>query len=139
MVKMSMNVPSEGARDARILFVDDDPQVLSAFKRVVRAAGWTVDVAGDAATALELAKQHSYGIILADQQMPDMSGAELITKLRSKQPQARYIVVTAHSELAVAASKTPGFFVVISKPWDTETLLTILSACQRQARAAGLH
>jgi hypothetical protein len=39
----------------------------------------------------------------------------------------------------MAASKTPGFFVVISKPWDRDTLLTILSACQRRNRARQMH
>src|SRR5690606_17610745 len=102
-------------------------------------AGWTVDLARDASTALALAKEHSYAIILADQQMPDITGQELIAMLKERQPTASYIVVTAHSELAVAASKKPGFFVVLSKPWDRDTLLSILAASQTKSGERRLH
>jgi FixJ family two-component response regulator len=64
--------------------------------------------------------------------MPDMTGEQLSAQLRPLQAQASYVVVTGHSDLAVAACKTPGLFVVISKPWDSETLLTILTACKRR-------
>ncbi len=119
-------------QQARVLYVDDDPAVLRAFARTVTSAGWKVDLAVNAETALKLARKNSYAVVVADHHMPDMTGEQLIAQLRPLQPQASYVVVTGHSDLAVAACKTPGLFVVISKPWDSETLLNILTACKRR-------
>lgn len=124
--------------EARVLYVDDDPAVLRAFARTVSSAGWQVDLAANAETALKLARKNAYAVVVADHHMPDMTGEQLIAQLRPLQPHASYVVVTGHSDLAVAACKTPGLFVVISKPWDSETLLTILTACRRRrASSAG--
>jgi CheY-like chemotaxis protein len=116
----------------RVLYVDDDPLLLKAFSRTVGSAGWKVDVAGDAGAALALSRLHVYDVIVADHHMPQMTGEQLIAHLRPLQAQASYVVVTGHADLAVASCKTPGLFVVISKPWDTETLLNILTACRRR-------
>lgn len=125
------------SENARVLFVDDDVAILKAFARTVSSAGWKVDVARDPHTALKLSQQHSYSVIVADHHMPEMTGEQLIARMRLHQPQAGYVVVTGHAELAVAACKTPGLFVVISKPWDQETLLNILTACERRQHASG--
>jgi YesN/AraC family two-component response regulator len=68
--------------------------------------------------------------------MPEMTGEQLIARLREQQPNASYIVMSGHCDFAVAACRTPGVSVVISKPWDDETLRTILSACTRAKPSA---
>ena len=122
------------ARDPepRVLYVDDDPLLLNAFSRLVGASGWKVDVANNAAKALELSRRNTYDVVVADHHMPEMTGEQLIGQIRLLQPRASYVVVTGHADLAVAACKTPGLFVVISKPWDSEALLNILTACLRR-------
>lgn len=121
--------------NARVLFIDDDAAILKAFARTVGSAGWKVDVARDPRTALELSRQNTYSVIVADHHMPEMTGEQLIAQLRVHQPKASYVVVTGHADLAVAACKTPGLFAVISKPWDQETLLNILTACERRQQS----
>lgn len=119
-------------QEPRVLYVDDDPLLLNAFSRTVGAAGWKVDVASNAAKALELSRRNTYDVVVADHHMPEMTGEQLIGQIRLLQPRAGYVVVTGHADLAVAACKTPGLFVVISKPWDTGALLNILTACRRR-------
>ncbi len=119
----------------RVLFVDDDPVVLRAFERTVRRGGFAVDLADNAESALQLARKNAYAVIVADHHMPKMTGEQLIARLKPYQPLASYVVVTGHADLAVAACKTPGLFVVISKPWDQDTLLNVLTACERRRAA----
>ncbi len=128
----TLNKSSLHSDAARVLFVDDDPVVLRAFERTVRRGGFVVDLADNADSALRLARKNSYAVIVADHHMPQMTGEQLIARLKPYQPHASYVVVTGHSDLAVAACKTPGLFVVISKPWDQDTLLNVLTACERR-------
>lgn len=116
---------------ARVLFVDDDPLVRAAFERVVTPEGWQVDLAATGEHALALARENLYGVMVSDHSLPGMSGPELISALSQLQPNAGLIMVTAHSDLAVASCRLPGLFVVISKPWDNDALLALLSASVR--------
>jgi DNA-binding NtrC family response regulator len=127
------------AREPRVLYVDDDPLLLKVFSRTVTAAGWAVDVAGNAEAALKLSRKNTYDVVVADHHMPEMTGEQLISQIRLLQANASYVVVTGHSDLAVAACKTPGTFVVISKPWDTEALLNILAACKRRRNPSAVR
>ena len=95
-----------GIKNERVLVVDDDPTILRAFSRTVKQAGWRVDTADSASSALKLAKKNSYHVVVADHQMPEMTGEQLIALLRQQQPNARYIVMTGHCDFAVAACRT---------------------------------
>jgi two-component system, NtrC family, nitrogen regulation response regulator GlnG len=120
-------------REARVLFADDDPEVRAAFARTARSSGWVVDLAADGEEALGLAAERSYVVVATDHQMPKLCGEELVARLRELQPKAAFVMVTGHSELAVASTRTPGVLVVISKPWNNEVLLSILAAAACQS------
>ncbi len=113
----------------RILFVDDDPPVLTAFRRSLRMLGFTeVDLADGAAAALALAGQHQYAVIATDYRMPEVDGLALINQLQALQPIASYILLSGQCdlELAMAAVNDHGVAHVLTKPWDTETLGSLL-------------
>ena len=119
-----------------MLFADDEPGVRRAFARTVEEAGFRVDVAKNGAAAVERARAHAYTIVALDYEMPGLSGLDLVRQIRRLQPHAAIIVITGDAYYAMECTKQKGIFMVISKPWERETLLTIFdAACRRFDRA----
>lgn len=130
--------PQSGARPLRtVLFVDDDPEVRAAFARLVGAHGLEVDLASNGEEALSAAGQKAYAVIITDHQMPGLSGADLVARLRELQPRARLMLVTGYCDLAVQSCRVPGVSLVISKPWDPDALLSLLGVAPAAASRAG--
>jgi DNA-binding response OmpR family regulator len=69
---------------ARILVVDDDPAMRALPRHVLQAAGYAVDVAQDGASALRLARDHGYDLVVTDLDMPNLDGFGLLSLLRSQ-------------------------------------------------------
>jgi DNA-binding NtrC family response regulator len=125
-----MSYPSSGHYQApRVLFADDDPQVRKAFNRTVSAAGFHVDLAEDGDEALELATRRAYSLLVVDHQMPGPGGTMLVRLLTAIQRNAKVLLVTGHSELAMQSAKSGEAYMVISKPWDNDVLVGILGSC----------
>ncbi len=96
----AMPPPAAGSGNGRLLLVDDDAGVLAAMARTLRGAGFEVDTAGSGEQGLGLFSRRpdSYGLVLADQSMPGMSGVDLSARLRRVRPDARVIICTGHVE-----------------------------------------
>ena len=111
-----------------ILVADDDPQVLAAVRRDLRARYREQYLIVGAAsgqeaadTARELKKRgDSLAIVVSDQRMPGMLGCELLAKIREMYPQARRVLLTAYSDIeaAVKAINEAHLDYYLSKPWD---------------------
>ncbi|HMJ66681.1 MAG TPA: response regulator, partial [Candidatus Binatia bacterium] len=80
---------------ARVLLVDDEPMVLASLRETLRHEGYTLAVANSAEEALELARQHTFGVIVSDQQMPAMTGIELLAEMKKLHPEAARILISA--------------------------------------------
>ncbi|MEJ2038601.1 MAG: ATP-binding protein [Desulfosarcinaceae bacterium] len=87
-------------RGNRVLFVDDDPGTLSAMARALREAGFQVVTAASGEEGLaEFAKDPpGWGLVLADQSMPGMSGIDMSAEILSLRPEARIVICTGHVE-----------------------------------------
>jgi PAS domain S-box-containing protein len=70
---------------SRVLVVDDDEETRELMRRTLAAAGMTVEVAGDGQQALDLALGADHDLVLTDLMMPNMSGFELIFRLRGEE------------------------------------------------------
>jgi thioredoxin reductase (NADPH) len=111
-----------------ILIVDDDPQVLAAMRRDLRSKyRETCTVLGAAsgdealATARELkTRGDSLAIIISDQRMPGMLGAEVLASSRDLYPVARRVLLTAYSDIeaAIKAINQAHLDHYLSKPWN---------------------
>ena len=112
----------------RILFVDDDPPVRRAFARTLSNDGLEVDTAEGAQAAMALADQSSYAVIATDFSMPGLNGLELIHDLQQVQPHATYMLVSGACDLGLALEAINEHHVefVITKPWDTDELSSML-------------
>jgi thioredoxin reductase (NADPH) len=111
-----------------ILVVDDDPQVLAAVRRDLRAhyrEHYTVLSAGSGQDALDTARElksrgESLAMLISDQRMPGMLGNEVLARSRELYPLARRVLLTAYSDIdaAVKAINEAHIHHYLSKPWD---------------------
>ena len=111
-----------------LLVVDDDPQVLAAVRRDLRAKyrdEYVVMSANSGAAALETARDlkargSSLAMVISDQRMPGMLGVELLAEVRDVYPIARRVLLTAYSEIdaAIRAINEAHLDYYLSKPWD---------------------
>jgi two-component system, LytTR family, response regulator len=127
----------------RVLIVDDEPLALTALAQILaaRADVEHFDAAPDALEAQQRLSREVYDVMLLDINMPEVSGLELLGRLqRSDRPAPSVVLVTAHSEHAVAAFEKHAVDYVL-KPFTRERVNQALDfAAQRTAseRAARL-
>lgn len=74
--------------------------------------------------ALAILAEHEVGVILTDQRMPDMSGVQLLSKVRERWPDTLRIMLSGYTELSsVTDSVNEGaIYKFLTKPWDDEAL-----------------
>jgi DNA-binding NtrC family response regulator len=120
----------------RILFVDDEERILRSLALQFRRE-YEVLTESDPRRALERLKSESVQIIVSDQRMPQMSGAELLAQARQIAPDTLRILLTGYSDLdaAVEALNSGGIFRYLTKPWDQQEMaFTLRQAAQIAAR-----
>jgi DNA-binding NtrC family response regulator len=112
----------------RILVVDDDESLRRVTQFQLEQAGYQVSVAPNGNQALAVLQKSPYDLVLTDLQMPDISGMELLKKIRLNYPETPVIIVTAYGtvENAVEAMKT-GAYDYITKPVNLDELQLIIS------------
>lgn len=110
-----------------VLLVDDEENILRAITRLLLEDDGDLEVisASSGAQGLESLKAHAnVGLILSDQRMPGMSGAEFLQKARELAPDAVRMVLTGYAEMAATmdAINKGGASRYLLKPWDDEML-----------------
>ena len=118
---------------ARVLVIDDEPQIHRFLRPALELAGFDVDRADTAAEGLRQAGARTPAAILLDLGLPDMDGQQALLDLR-KRVHVPIIVVSARdaSEQKVRALDA-GADDYVEKPFDMEELLARLRACLRRA------
>ena len=106
----------------RILVVDDDAYVRGATEEILIRRGYEVDTAPEAKAALQSLEEGEYDLLLSDIKMPNMSGLELLDRVKSKWPDMHVILMTAFGtvEDAVVAMKK-GAYDYIQKGSESTT------------------
>ena len=129
-----MNAP---AAKARVLFVDDEPRVLTTMRMLFRAH-YEVYFAEGGSQALELLRKQPVDVVVSDQRMPGMSGIELLRAARDLNPNAMRILLTGYSDLnAIIGSINEGeIFRFVNKPWSNEDLSTTVARAVTAARVS---
>ena len=124
------------AKPAKILVIDDEPQIRTLLKVTLSRAGYAVTEAATAREALNAKSIDKPDLILLDLGLPDRDGLELVTALRAE-PRSALIVVSARdqTEQKVAALDL-GADDYVTKPFDTDELLARVRASLRQRLAS---
>jgi diguanylate cyclase (GGDEF)-like protein len=128
-----------GEQAATLLLVDDEPNVLSALKRVLRRDHYRILTASGGEEALALLAEHEVGVILTDQRMPGMTGTELLARVRTLHPRAVRMVLSGYTGLdsLTEAINRGEIFRFLTKPWDEAELLEAIREGFRCYRASG--
>jgi HD-like signal output (HDOD) protein/CheY-like chemotaxis protein len=116
----------------RLLFVDDEPNVLQALHRMLRSfrREWTMEFAEGGAKALDLLARQPFDVVLTDMRMPGMDGAELLENVVRLYPGAVRIVLSGQCDRQSVLSCVGPAHQFLTKPCASETLRsTILRAC----------
>ena len=109
----------------RLLFVDDEAQVVEVGCEQLELLGYSVTAVNDSREAWDLFKAHpeTYDVIVTDQTMPHITGLELAEKIKHLRPGIPILLTTGHSELVNAASLArAGIQVVLKKPYRRAVL-----------------
>ena len=106
-----------------VLVVDDDESLRRVVEYNLGEEGYRVLTAQDGAAGLRGFQETSVDLVLTDVRMPDMDGLELLTRVKTMQPELPVIVLTAHGTInsAVEAMKL-GAFDYLTKPFNREQL-----------------
>lgn len=118
-----------------ILIVDDEASVRSALRRSLRKEPYRVTLAESAGEALQIMREDRVDLLITDHLMPQMTGLELLKRVRLMHPDTARVILTGQAELetVVAAINEGEIFRFLRKPWDeTELKLTIHLALEQQ-------
>lgn len=120
----------------KILFVDDDANLLAALKRTLRKK-FEFEVAQGPEAALELLKSSGpFALVVADMRMPGMDGVTLLTHVKTDSPDTVRMILTGNADLqtAIQAVNEGSVFRFLTKPCPVETLEAALKTGLEQYR-----
>jgi YesN/AraC family two-component response regulator len=122
----------------QLLIVDDEPGVLHALQRSLRARygqRLRVRTCDDSLAALALVRAEPFDIVLSDLRMPHADGVELLTLVAAVRPATVRMLLTGTADFATAqrAITDAGVFRYLCKPWNDNDLFAHLDAAIQQA------
>ena len=111
-----------------VLFVDDDANILKAIQRILRNERMDVITASGGQEALNILEKTDIEVVVSDQDMPGMSGVELLSRIRDQHPATVRMMLTGFTamDVAVEAVNQGEIFRLITKPWKDDELKLIL-------------
>ena len=133
---MVQDTPDLGLITPHILVVDDEQRIRDACRMVLSSMGFTVETASDGPKGLDLIEEKHFDILLLDLMMPNMSGFEVLTRVRDIDPDTVVIVITGYATLehSIEAMKK-GAFDFIPKPFTPDQLRAVVSKSLRYTHA----
>ncbi len=116
---------TEREHKLKVLFVDDEPEILNGLRLTLRKQKkfWDILFATSGAEAVELLSQHELDAVVTDMQMPGIDGAELLTRVRTVQPQACRLVISGHADDVIAMRALSIAHQFLSKPVTREEIV----------------
>jgi CheY-like chemotaxis protein len=139
----SSPVPSDDATEswrseATVLVVDDDAMVRSVARRLLEAFGLTVHVAegGPAAIARLAAAPDAIDAVLLDMTMPEMSGADVFTRMREVRPDLPVVLMSGYHEDELSEEVGAGISGFVQKPFTPADLASRMRVALAEPRTS---
>ncbi|POQ99168.1 hypothetical protein AU468_10455 [Alkalispirochaeta sphaeroplastigenens] len=117
------------ARGQAILYVDDEPEVLRAFRRDLRpwlkSRNIRLDTVESGQACLELLEEDSsqYSLVISDLRMPSMKGSDLLLTIGQRYPGLGLVLLTAYSDMEeISRAVTASILGLLQKPWNPSLL-----------------
>lgn len=120
----------------KILFVDDDQNILDAFRRNFRK-DYVLETATNAREAAGiLARRGPFAVVVSDMRMPGIDGVQFLTRLKEISPDTVRIMLTGYADIqsSIAAVNEGSVFRLLTKPCTAQSLKRVLEDALRQYR-----
>ena len=124
-----------------ILIVDDDPNLIGSISDILSAKGFEAIAALTGASALASIKQHHIDVALIDLRLEDMSGLDVLKRIKENSPEIECIFLTGHASQSSAIEAIQmGAFGFFQKPFDVDQLLLFIQrAIEKHAAVEALR
>ena len=86
--------------ECALLFVDDEPGILSALRRLVRKLDVKVFIAEGGAAGLEVLENNHIDLVVSDMRMPEMDGAQFLARVKELYPNTVRYLLTGYSDIS---------------------------------------
>jgi len=115
-----MSDETENKVKIKILCVDDERNILVSLKRLFRKENYEILIAESGAEGLEIIQHEKVDLIVSDMRMPNMDGAEFLSKVKKLQPNIPSILLTGFSDQdsTIRAINEGQISAYVSKPWE---------------------
>jgi len=128
----------ETPRKRTLLLVDDEENILTSLRRLLRRDGYELLIGNSGAQGLELLAQHPVDVILSDQRMPNMTGVEFLRRVKTAYPDTVRMVLSGYTELQsiTDAINEGAIYKFLTKPWDDDQLRANIAEAFRHKELA---
>lgn len=119
---------------SKILFVDDEENVLNAYKRNLRSK-FQIFTFTSAEEALDsIKKGQTYSVVVSDYNMPKMNGVQFLSKINELAPDTVRLMLTGYADVntAIRSVNDGHVFRILTKPCDNDNLITNINAAIKQ-------
>ncbi len=114
----------------RVLFVDDDPNVLESLRHLLRRRQreWEMEFVLSGAEALAMMASQPFDAIVTDMQMPEMDGVELLERVKRQHPGTARVVLSGHAGRTAVLRSLSLAHRFLSKPCAARTIVSVVDA-----------
>jgi CheY-like chemotaxis protein len=120
--------PTRKAVPTVLMVVDDEPQVLDVERHILEGAGYQVLHSTSALDAIaRLAEGPPLDLLIADLDMPELSGDEMVRRIRATRPDLKVLFVTGHADLLMETPRQWEGEAFLEKPFTEEGLREAVS------------
>ncbi|HPG31923.1 MAG TPA: response regulator, partial [bacterium] len=115
--------------ELKVLFVDDEINILNALQREIQDCGFNSFFASSAKEALDMLQSNDISLVVTDLHMPSVNGIELLKQIRNDYPEIIRIVLTGYADkdMVIDAINQGQVFYYIMKPCDLDELKIIVN------------
>ncbi|GAB4317513.1 MAG: response regulator [Candidatus Zixiibacteriota bacterium] len=109
----------------RILFVDDDPNVLHGLRRMLHRMRdmWDMEFVESGELALDRLEEQQFDVVVSDMRMPGMNGAQLLEQIQQRHPQTVRLILSGYSDQELVLRSVGPAHQFLAKPCDADTLV----------------
>lgn len=136
--RISDQVLGRKCRQRTLLIVDDEENIVSSLKRLLRRDGYHIVTANSGPQGLQCLAQFDVDVIISDQRMPGMTGVEFLRRTKELYPDTIRMVLSGYTELQsiTDAINEGAIYKFLTKPWDDERVRAHIQEAFRQKEMA---
>ena len=110
-----------------ILVIDDEEMIRELLKDTFEKEKYTVETAENGDEAFKMISSNDFDLVITDIRLPDISGMEILEKIKSKYPEIGVIMITAYGSIKSAVkSMKDGAFDYIAKPFEIDEIKIVV-------------